>query len=107
MAKFATHMGDPHGDPQTSPQHADPHGFLAWFPLKRVCPFALRWNHARSRHRQCPAAIQAAVAQLVEHLTIDVQFDPGQVYALKFLGCHSAYTWPDRTGDLQRVRLTS
>ena len=38
MAKFATHMGDshgdpptthmgdPHGDPQTSPQHADPHG---------------------------------------------------------------------------------
>ena len=21
-------MGDPHGDPQTSPQHADPHGFL-------------------------------------------------------------------------------
>ena len=25
MAKFATHMGDPHGDPQTSPQHANPH----------------------------------------------------------------------------------
>ena len=23
------------GDPQTSPQHADPHGFLAWFSLKR------------------------------------------------------------------------
>ena len=21
----------PHGDPQTSPQHADPHGFLVWF----------------------------------------------------------------------------
>ena len=33
--KFATHMGDPHGDPQTSPQHADPHGFLVWFSLKR------------------------------------------------------------------------
>ena len=35
MAKFATHMGDPHGYPQTSPQHADPHGFLVWFSLKR------------------------------------------------------------------------
>ena len=28
MAKFAPHMGDPHGDPQTSPQHADPLDFL-------------------------------------------------------------------------------
>ena len=28
-------MGDPHGDPQTSPQHADPHGFLVWFSLRR------------------------------------------------------------------------
>ena len=26
MAKFTPHMGDPHGGPQTSPQHADPHG---------------------------------------------------------------------------------
>ena len=26
MAKSPPHMGDPHGDPQTSPQHADPHG---------------------------------------------------------------------------------
>ena len=30
MAKFPTHMGDPHGDPQTSPQHADPHGLGAF-----------------------------------------------------------------------------
>ena len=30
MAKFAPHMGDPHGDPQTSPQHADPHGLGAF-----------------------------------------------------------------------------
>ena len=30
MAKFATHMGDPNGKPQTSPQHADPHGFLVF-----------------------------------------------------------------------------
>ena len=29
MAKFAPHMGDPHGGPQTSPQHADPHGLGA------------------------------------------------------------------------------
>ena len=34
MAKFAPHMGGPHGDPQTSPQHADPHGFLVWSSLK-------------------------------------------------------------------------
>ena len=32
MAKFATHMGDSHGDQQTSPQHADPHGFLSKGP---------------------------------------------------------------------------
>ena len=31
MAKFATHIGDPHCDPQTSPQHADPHGLGAFF----------------------------------------------------------------------------
>ena len=30
MAKFAPHMGDPHGDPQASPQHADPHGLCAF-----------------------------------------------------------------------------
>ena len=35
MAKFATRVGDPHGNPLTSPQHADPHGFLVWFSLKR------------------------------------------------------------------------
>ena len=34
MAKFAPHMGDPHGDPQTGPQHADPHGFLVWLSLE-------------------------------------------------------------------------
>ena len=30
MAKSAPHMGDLHGDPQTSPQHADPHGLGAF-----------------------------------------------------------------------------
>ena len=29
MAKFDPHVGDPHVDPQTSPQHADPHGLGA------------------------------------------------------------------------------
>ena len=33
--KFAPHMGDPHGDPQTSPQHADPHG-LGTFLRKAI-----------------------------------------------------------------------
>ena len=35
MANFAPHMGDPQGGPQTSPQHADPYGFLVWFSLKK------------------------------------------------------------------------
>ena len=30
MAIFASHMGDPHDDPQTSSQHGDPHGFGAF-----------------------------------------------------------------------------
>ena len=34
MAKIFPHMGDPHGDPQTSPPQADPHGFGAF--LKRT-----------------------------------------------------------------------
>ena len=34
MAKFAPHMGDPHGDTQTRPQHSDPHGLGAF--LKRT-----------------------------------------------------------------------
>ena len=29
-------MGDPHGNPQTSPQHADPHEFLVWFSVKKA-----------------------------------------------------------------------
>ena len=35
MAKFANHMGNLHGGPQTSPQHADPNEFLVWFSLTR------------------------------------------------------------------------
>ena len=29
-------MGDPHGDVQTSPQHADPHEFLVWYSFKKI-----------------------------------------------------------------------
>ena len=38
MAKFAPHMGDPHGDPQTSPQQADPHGLGAFLkkPIQEI-----------------------------------------------------------------------
>ena len=36
--EICPHMGDPHGDPQTSPQHADPHGL--WCLLKE--------NHTRN-----------------------------------------------------------
>ena len=39
MAKFAPHMGDPHGDPQTSPQHADPHGLGAFLMKTSVTLF--------------------------------------------------------------------
>ena len=41
---FAPHMGDPHGDPQTGPQHADPHGSLVpfFFFLKK------KKNHTRN-----------------------------------------------------------
>ena len=31
-------MGHPHGDPQTSPQHADPHACLVWSSLERKTP---------------------------------------------------------------------
>ena len=35
MVNSSTHMGDPHGDPETSPQQADPHGIGAF--LKKIC----------------------------------------------------------------------
>ena len=37
MAKFAPHMGDPHGGLQTSPQHADPPGLGAF--LKKTIKY--------------------------------------------------------------------
>ena len=60
MAKFATHMGDPHGDLQTSPQHADPHGFLVQFSLKRpqvhVDRRIVGWSAGRHVDHPCGVA---------------------------------------------------
>ena len=57
MAKFAPHMGDPRGDPQTSPQHADPHGFLVWFSSKRhqvhVDRRVVGWSAGRHADHPC------------------------------------------------------
>ena len=36
MVKVATHMSDPHGGPQTSPQHTNLHGFLVWLGLRKA-----------------------------------------------------------------------
>ena len=48
MAKFAPHMGFPHGDP-----HADPHVFLAWlvvFQSTKSMWFGLLWAGGKFRH---------------------------------------------------------
>ena len=34
--KFAPHIGDPHGGPQTSPQHADPHRLGAFVKKNHI-----------------------------------------------------------------------
>ena len=61
MAKFAPHMGDPHGDPQTSPQHADPHGFLVRLSLKRhqvhVDRRVVGWSAGRNVDHPCGGQI--------------------------------------------------
>ena len=50
MAKFATHMGDPHGGPQTSPQHADPHGLGSFLrkPYKKSMWIGVLWAGLRA-----------------------------------------------------------
>ena len=55
MAKFAPHMGDPHGDPQTSPQHADAHGLGAF--LKKT----IQEIHVGRRVLWGPAGLRVAV----------------------------------------------
>ena len=49
MAKYAPHMGDPHGGPQTSPQHADPRGLGAFLrkPYKKSMWIGVLWAGLR------------------------------------------------------------
>ena len=74
MAKFAPHMGDPLGDPQTSPQHADPHGFLVWFSLKRqhvhVDRHVVGWSAGRHVDHPCAGQISPWPARNVTDLTL-------------------------------------
>ena len=61
MAKFAPHIGDQHGEPQTSPQDADPHRFLVWFSLERhqvhVDRRAVGWSAGRHVDHPCGGQI--------------------------------------------------
>ena len=62
MAKFAPHMGDPHGEPQTSPQHADPRG-LGGFLKKTIQEIhvdrrVVGWS--AGRHVDHPRACQSS-----------------------------------------------
>ena len=72
MAKFATHMGDPHGDLQTSPQHANPHGLGAF--LKKTIPEisvdrrVVGWSAGRHVDRACGWQISPWPARKVTDL---------------------------------------
>ena len=72
MAKFAPHMGDPHGDPQTSPQHADPHGLLVWFSLKRhqvhVDQSVVGWSAGRRVDHPCGGQISPWPARKITEI---------------------------------------
>ena len=50
-------MGDPHGDPQTSLQHANPHGFLVMVFFKKapihVDRRAVGWSAGRHVDHPC------------------------------------------------------
>ena len=54
--------GDPHGGPQTSPQHADPHGFLIWFLCITIQEIhvdrsVVRWSAGRHVDHPCGGQI--------------------------------------------------
>ena len=72
MAKFATHMGDPHGDPQIGPQHGDPHGFLVCFSLKgpqvHVDRRVVGWSAGRHVDHPCGRQISPWPARKVTEL---------------------------------------
>ena len=62
-------MADPHGDPQTSPQHADPHGFLVCFSFKRhqihVDQHVVGWSAGRHVDHPCGGQISPWPARKV------------------------------------------
>ena len=80
MAKFAPHMGEPHGVPQTSPQHADPHGFLVWLSIKRhqvhVDRRVVGWSVGRHVAHPCGGQISPWPARKVTENTKSVSVTP-------------------------------
>ena len=62
-------MGDPHGDPQTSPQHADPDGLGAFFNRTiqeiHVDRRIMGWSAGRHADRPCEAQISRWPARKV------------------------------------------
>ena len=69
MAKLVPQMGDPHGDPQTSPQRADPHGLGAF--LKKtiqeihVDRCVVGWSAGRHVDRPSAEQISPRPARIV------------------------------------------
>ena len=74
MAKFAIHRGHPHGDLQTSPQHAGPHELLAWFSLKRPQDHVERrvvgWSAGRHVDHPCGCQISPWLARKVTEVSL-------------------------------------
>ena len=71
------HMGDPHGDPQTSRQHADPHGLGAF--LKKTIQEILvdrrvvGWSAGRHVDHACGAGGELANGLLEKSLNVTSQ----------------------------------
>ena len=70
--KFTPHIGGLHGAPQTSPQHADPHGFLVWFSLERpqvhVDQRVVGWSAVHHADHPCGRQISPWPARKVTDL---------------------------------------
>ena len=93
MVKFATHMGDPHGEPQTSPQHADPHGLGAF--LKKtiqeihVDRRVVDWSAGRHVDHPCGWQISPWPARKVTDFCTGVERgEKSLVFCVVFLGFH-------------------
>ena len=71
--EFAPHMGDPHGDLQTSPQHSDPHG-LGAFSRKtiHVDRRVVGWSAGRHVHRPCGGKCRHGLLEQSLIITSDV-----------------------------------